>query len=34
MMLICIVSAPDQAFTPYRSEPRFIAILERMGLDE
>ena len=29
-----IVIAPDQAFAPYRAEPRFIAILKQLGLEE
>jgi TolB-like protein/tetratricopeptide (TPR) repeat protein len=29
-----IVVAPDPAFADYRSEPRFVAVLQRMGLEE
>ena len=31
---IAIVVAPDPAFAEYRSEPRFVAILNRLGLAE
>jgi len=32
MRAVPIVIAPDPAFAEHRSEPRFVAILQRMGL--